>query len=49
MERYFAKEVNGKGYLFDRQFSENCPIAVEKTVEFAKKQAEKFNREEGEE
>ena len=50
MERYFAKEVNGKGYLYDRKFANaRVPIAVETTYKFACKQAEKFNKEEEEE
>lgn len=50
MKRYFAKEVNGKGYLYDRKFaSGRVPIATETTYEFACQQAEKFNKEEDEE
>ena len=45
MERYFAKLENGKGYIYDREFSTNIPIAVESTIAFAQKQADKFNKE----
>lgn len=45
-QRYSAKLVNGKGYIFDKKFSEKVPIAVETTMEFAEKQVEKFNKEE---
>ncbi len=49
-KRYFAKEVNGKGYLCDRKFGNaRVPIAVETTYDFACKQAQKFNEEEKEE
>lgn len=49
-KRYFAKEVNGKGYLYDRKFGNaRVPIAVETTYDFACKQAQKFNEEEKEE
>jgi hypothetical protein len=41
--RYVAKEVNGKGYIFDKQFSMNVPIAVENTIEFATERAEQLN------
>lgn len=46
MKRYFAKEVNGKGYLFDKQFSVNVPIAVEANYETAAELAEKYNSDE---
>ena len=45
-ERYYAKEVNGKGYLFDREFSTKVPCATETTFAVAQKQADKFNAEE---
>lgn len=44
-KRYWAKEVDGMGWLMDRNFSDNCPIAVETTYAFAVSQAEKFNNE----
>ena len=44
--RYFAKEVNGKGYIFDKKFSEKVPCAVEKDYKFAVMQCKKFNKEE---
>lgn len=43
--RYYAKEVKGKGYIFDRAFSEKVPIAVEKSITFAQSQVNKFNKE----
>lgn len=45
MERYTANEINGKGYIFDKQFSDVCPIAVEKTIEIAEKLVAKYNAE----
>lgn len=41
--RYYAKEINGKGYIFDREFSERVPIAVEKTIEEAENAAQRYN------
>ena len=43
MERYYAKEVNGKGYIYDREFSENVPIAVERTIETAEMLVQRYN------
>lgn len=47
-ERYVAKEINGKGYILDRNwergFKMNLPIAVEKDFETAKRQCERFNK-----
>lgn len=45
-DRYYAKEVNGKGYLFDKKFSANIPITSETSFAFAQRQAERFNAEE---
>ena len=45
MNRYYAKKVNGKGYVFDGYFSEKVPIAVEKTIEESEKAAQRFNAE----
>lgn len=45
-ERYWAEDENGKGYIYDKEFSEKCPIAVEETFEKAFNQACKFNEEE---
>ena len=45
MERYFAREENGKGYLFDREFSEKVPIAVDNTYQQSKASADRFNEE----
>lgn len=42
--RYYAKEINGKGYLMDKQFSDNSPIATETTLARAEEQANHFNR-----
>ena len=45
--RYFAeRSLDGKGYLFDKEFSLRNPIAVEKDYETACRQADKFNAEE---
>lgn len=44
--RYYATEENGKGYIYDREFSAYVPIAVETTYREAAAMAEKFNREE---
>jgi len=43
IRKYWAKEVNGKGYIYCSDFP-NIPMAVETTLEFAKKQAAKFNK-----
>ena len=43
MERYFAREENGKGYLYDREFSEKVPIAVDHTYQQAEASAARFN------
>ena len=44
-KRYKAKQVNGKGYIFDSNFSANVPIAVEKTYATAAKLVDKYNKE----
>ncbi|WP_300924580.1 hypothetical protein [uncultured Clostridium sp.] len=44
LKRFFAKEVNGKGYIFDKEFSLIVPSNVEKTIDFAKKQVIKLNK-----
>lgn len=43
MPRYIAKAENGKGYIYDTEYSDKVPVAVETTYEFAKQQADKFN------
>lgn len=43
--RYTAQKVNGKGYIFDSNFSTIVPIAVEKTHEEANRLVEKYNNE----
>lgn len=45
-KRYTAMEINGKGYIFDCNFSSTLPIAVERNYEIAVKQVNKFNKEE---
>ena len=44
MERYFAREENGKGYLYDSRFSERVPIAVETTFSEARRKSDFYNR-----
>lgn len=43
--RYYAEKINGKGYIFDKNFSTKVPIAVEKSIEEAEKRVDFFNRE----
>ena len=43
--RYYAESVNGKGYIYDREFNVNVPISVESTYDEAVALVEKFNKE----
>lgn len=43
--RYVAKEVNGKGYIYNTEFSMEAPIAVDETIEEAKETAKRWNEE----
>lgn len=44
--RYTAKEVNGKGYIYDRNFSNKVPSNVDKDIETARKSVDRWNKEE---
>ena len=44
--RYFAKEVNGKGYVYDRKFSSKVPSNVDKDIATAKASVKRWNKEE---
>ena len=44
--RYFAKEVDGKGYVYDRKFSTKVPSNVDKDINIAKASVDKWNKEE---
>ena len=44
--RYYAKKQNNKGYLYDREFSDKVPMAVETTYELAEAYAKRYNEEE---
>ena len=44
--RYYAKSENGKGYLYDREFSDRIPISVETTYGVAYDCAKRFNEQE---
>ena len=43
MSKYYAEEVNGKGYIYNKDFSEKVPAFVESTYEFALEQVDKLN------
>lgn len=43
--RYYAKQVRGLGYIFDREFSNEVPIAVENSIENAQILVDRFNKE----
>ena len=47
--RYFAKEVDGKGYVYDRKFSTKVPSNVDKDINIAKASVDKWNKEESDE
>ena len=44
--RYFAKEVNGKGYVYDRKFSTKVPSNVDKDIATARASVKRWNKEE---
>ena len=44
--RYFAKEVNGKGYVYDRKFSSKVPSNVDKDIATARASVKRWNKEE---
>lgn len=45
INRYFATNENGKGYIYDILFSIRVPAAVEKNYKEAVNQVKKFNKE----
>ena len=44
--RYFAKEVDGKGYVYDRKFSSKVPSNVDKDIATARASVKRWNKEE---
>ena len=44
--RYTAREVNGKGYIYDKKFSNKVPSNVDKDIETARKSVDRWNKEE---
>lgn len=44
--RYFAKEVDGKGYVYDRKFSTKVPSNVDKDIATARASVKRWNKEE---
>lgn len=43
--RYIAREVNGKGYIYDKKFSDKVPSNVDKDIETARKSVDRWNKE----